>query len=45
MASKKNRYIMYSEDTQKFMQPVEKFFSEKLKDCSGAGIDIVCVYG
>ena len=29
MASKKNRYIMYSEDTQKFMQPVEKFLTEK----------------
>ena len=29
MASKKNRYLMYSEDTQKFMQPVEKFLVEK----------------
>ncbi len=29
MASKKNRYIQYSDDTQKFMQTVEKFLTEK----------------
>lgn len=29
MASKKNRYIQYSDETQKFMQPVEKFLIEK----------------